>query len=65
LKRPSDAQDLVQQVLQLATTKSDNADLRDRGYVYWRLLSSDPNVTKVCFFGIFFFFLRVFFKKKN
>lgn len=46
LKRPTSGQDLVQHVLQLATTKSDNADLRDRGYVYWRLLSSDPNTAK-------------------
>jgi vesicle coat complex subunit len=34
------------QVLQLATTKSSNPDLRDRAYMYWRLLSSDPE--KVC-----------------
>jgi len=46
LKKPNSAKDLVQQVLQLATTKSDNADLRDRGFVYWRLLSTDPNTTK-------------------
>jgi AP-1 complex subunit beta-1 len=29
-------------VLNLATEESDNPDLRDRGFVYWRLLSMDP-----------------------
>lgn len=46
LKRPSDSQDLVQQVLSLATHESDNPDLRDRGYIYWRLLSTDPAAAK-------------------
>ncbi|KAI9559590.1 hypothetical protein GHT06_013595 [Daphnia sinensis] len=42
LKRPADTQELVQQVLTLATQDSDNPDLRDRGFIYWRLLSTDP-----------------------
>lgn len=42
LKRPVQAQELVQQVLSLATQDSDNPDLRDRGFIYWRLLSTDP-----------------------
>ena len=42
LKRPSEAQEMVQQVLGLATQDSDNPDLRDRGFIYWRLLSIDP-----------------------
>ncbi|VDO05172.1 unnamed protein product [Rodentolepis nana] len=46
LKRPSDTQELVQNVLGLATLESDNPDLRDRGYVYWRLLSTDPTAAK-------------------
>lgn len=46
LKRPTDTQELVQQVLSLATQDSDNPDLRDRGYIYWRLLSSDPAAAK-------------------
>lgn len=36
----------MQKVLQAATAESDNPDIRDRAYVYWRLLSSDPQVTK-------------------
>lgn len=32
------------QVLSCATTETDNPDLRDRAYIYWRLLSTDPEV---------------------
>lgn len=46
LKRPKDTQDMVQQVLNLATQESDNPDLRDRGFIYWRLLSTDPEAAK-------------------
>ena len=46
LKRPKDTQDLVKTVLDAATEKSDNPDLRDRGFVYWRLLSTDPEAAK-------------------
>jgi AP-1 complex subunit beta-1 len=38
----------VTKVLQAATAENDNPDIRDRAYVYWRLLSSDPEVAKVC-----------------
>jgi AP-1 complex subunit beta-1 len=31
-------------VLNNATQETDNPDLRDRAYVYWRLLSTDPEV---------------------
>lgn len=40
LKRPDGAQGIVQRVLELATKECDNPDLRDRAFVYWRLLSS-------------------------
>jgi len=30
----------------MATQESDNPDLRDRGYIYWRLLSTDPEAAK-------------------
>lgn len=42
LKRPNETQEMVQKVLHKATEESDNPDLRDRGYVYWRLLSANP-----------------------
>jgi vesicle coat complex subunit len=47
LKKPNENQDLVQRILQTATTECDNADIRDRAYVYWRLLSTDPQAAKV------------------
>lgn len=48
LKRPQAAQGLVQKVLNAATAESDNPDIRDRAYVYWRLLSNttDQNAAK-------------------
>ncbi|KAI9707233.1 MAG: beta-adaptin [Candelina mexicana] len=46
LKKPEKSQELVQKVLQAATAENDNPDIRDRAYVYWRLLSSDPQVAK-------------------
>uniref|UniRef100_A0A8C7PG18 AP complex subunit beta n=1 Tax=Oncorhynchus mykiss TaxID=8022 RepID=A0A8C7PG18_ONCMY len=47
LKKPTETQELVQQVLSLATQDSDNPDLRDRGYIYWRLLSTDPLICHI------------------
>jgi len=46
LKQPDNTQELVQRVLNMATEESDNPDLRDRGYIYWRLLSSDPEAAR-------------------
>ncbi|PKS07177.1 hypothetical protein jhhlp_005777 [Lomentospora prolificans] len=46
LKKPAGNQALVQTVLQAATGESDNPDIRDRAYVYWRLLSGDLDVAK-------------------
>ncbi|KAG0647112.1 Plasma membrane adaptor HA2 AP2 adaptin beta subunit [Hyphodiscus hymeniophilus] len=46
LKKPDSNQGLVQKVLQAATVENDNADIRDRAYVYWRLLSGDLEVAK-------------------
>ncbi|KAF9999476.1 beta-adaptin [Entomortierella chlamydospora] len=46
LKKPSQSQEIVHRVLQTATQEIDNADTRDRAYVYWRLLSTDPQAAK-------------------
>jgi AP-2 complex subunit beta-1 len=51
IQRPSKGQALVPKVLKWATEETDNPDLRDRGFMYWRLLSSDlqtqdPNTTR-------------------
>ncbi|KAI7875454.1 putative beta-adaptin [Lichtheimia hyalospora FSU 10163] len=46
IKRPTAGQELVPKVLKWATEEVDNPDLRDRGYIYWRLLSTDPAAAK-------------------
>jgi len=46
LKKPDSTQGLVQKVLQVATAENDNPDIRDRAYVYWRLLSGDLQIAK-------------------
>lgn len=45
IKRPTVSQELVPKVLKWATDV-DNPDLRDRGFIYWRLLSADPAATR-------------------
>lgn len=32
--------------MKVATDESDNPDLRNRGYLYWRMLSEDPEAAK-------------------
>lgn len=51
LKNPDDTQDMVQRVLDMATEETDNPDLRDRGFIYWRLLSTDPEAAKMVVLG--------------
>lgn len=48
MKKPDSAQALVQRVLDTATKDCDSPDVRDRAYIYWRLLSTDPAAAKVC-----------------
>jgi len=51
LKSPTETQALVQRVLNLATEGTDNPDLRDRGFIYWRLLSHNPQVARAVVLG--------------
>lgn len=46
IKKPEDCEEMVMNVLHLASEVSSNPDLRDRGYIYWRMLSTDPTATK-------------------
>jgi vesicle coat complex subunit len=46
LKNPTGTKEMAQGLLKEVTTNMDNPDLRDRGYVYWRLLSLSPEVAK-------------------
>uniref|UniRef100_A0A061R808 Beta-adaptin-like protein n=1 Tax=Tetraselmis sp. GSL018 TaxID=582737 RepID=A0A061R808_9CHLO len=52
LKKPTEGpQQMIQLVLSNATQETDNPDLRDRAYIYWRLLSSDPEAAKEIVLG--------------
>lgn len=46
LKKPDEGDDVIQRLLKLATEEADNPDLRDRAYIYWRMLSTSPQQTK-------------------
>ena len=46
LKKPKKTKAMVKRILEMATEESDDADLKDRGYVYWRLLSLNPKAAK-------------------
>ncbi|EKM76196.1 hypothetical protein AGABI1DRAFT_78919 [Agaricus bisporus var. burnettii JB137-S8] len=46
LKKPDTSQGLVQRILDTATKECDSPDVRDRAYIYWRLLSTDPGAAK-------------------
>jgi AP-1 complex subunit beta-1 len=46
LKQPDVGDQLITKVLELASEKNENPDVRDRGYIYWRMLSSDTELAK-------------------
>jgi vesicle coat complex subunit len=46
IKDPDNCEEMVMNVLHLAAEESPNPDLRDRGYIYWRMLSTEPTRTK-------------------
>ena len=46
IRRPTQAKELVPKILKWATEETENPDVRDRGYIYWRLLSADPVMAK-------------------
>ncbi|CAK7211200.1 hypothetical protein SEUCBS140593_001088 [Sporothrix eucalyptigena] len=51
IQRPTKGQELVPRVLKWATEETDNPDLRDRAYMYWRLLSTDIEAAKQIIMG--------------
>ncbi|KAJ1799075.1 hypothetical protein LPJ59_002079 [Coemansia sp. RSA 2399] len=46
IMRPTAGQELVPKVLKWATEDVDSPDIRDRGFIYWRLLSTDPEMAR-------------------
>lgn len=51
LWKPDESEEIVMAILKKSTEDSDNPDLRDRGYIYWRMLSTDPQSTKYVVLG--------------
>ena len=46
LTKPEESEEIVKDVLQRGAEESENPDIRDRAYIYWRLLEQDPDVAK-------------------
>ncbi|KAJ1854941.1 hypothetical protein LPJ73_002399, partial [Coemansia sp. RSA 2703] len=46
IMRPTAGQEMVPKVLKWATEHVDSPDIRDRGFIYWRLLSTDPEMAR-------------------
>lgn len=42
---------MISDLLTIATEEVDNPDVRDRAFIYWRMLSTDPSKTKNVVFG--------------
>ncbi|KAK2737362.1 hypothetical protein FQN57_007540 [Myotisia sp. PD_48] len=51
IQRPTKGQELVPRVLKWCTEETDDPDLRDRGFMYWRLLSTDPETARKVVMG--------------
>ena len=51
IQRPTKGSSIVPEVLKWCTEETDDPDLRDRGYMYWRLLSTDPATAKSIIMG--------------
>ena len=46
LRKPTEMEEVIAEVLETSTEEVENPDIRDRGYIYWRLLSEYPDETK-------------------
>jgi len=51
IKYPDEFETLISDLLTVATEEVDNPDVRDRAFIYWRMLSTDPAKTKNVVFG--------------
>lgn len=51
LARPADGQEIVRDLLKTITTECENPDLRDRGFIYWRLIATNPQLAKKIVFS--------------
>ena len=51
IKYPDEFETLISDLLTVATENVSNPDVRDRAFIYWRMLSTDPGKTKNVVFG--------------
>ncbi len=51
IKYPDEFENLISDLLTIATEKVSNPDVRDRAFIYWRMLSADTGKTKEAVFG--------------
>lgn len=51
LKKPEETENLISEVLKVCTETIPNPDIRDRAYMYWRMLSTDPEAAKQIVLG--------------
>jgi AP-1 complex subunit beta-1 len=51
LKFSNEFETLITDLLTIATENVDNPDVRDRAFIYWRILSTDPEKAKNVVFG--------------
>jgi len=51
LKRPSEVEAVTLELLKTSTEECENPDLRDRAFIYWRLLSNSPEIAQKVVFA--------------
>lgn len=51
VNKPEDSEELIKLVLQKGGEESENPDVRDRAYLYWRLLENDPELARDMILG--------------
>jgi AP-1 complex subunit beta-1 len=52
VNKPEETEQLATTILQKAGEESENPDVRDRAYIYWRLLEKDPDAAKDMILGV-------------
>jgi len=51
VNKPDETETLIMKVLQKGGEESENPDVRDRSYLYWRLLETEPDLAKDMIIG--------------
>ncbi len=51
VNKPDETEEIVKECLQKGGKEAENPDVRDRAYIYWRLLENDPDLAKDIIMG--------------